>query len=82
MSAAGKNLEVIQRAVVQHNGNCGASLIEILMSPFEVERLGWDDFQGIPIRGDESVGTGRFKLVCEGDHADAPTMQTRERERA
>lgn len=43
------------------------------MSPFEVERLGWDDFNGIPIVADEKMQTGRFSLRCEGDHTDDPT---------
>lgn len=68
MSAAAKNLEAIAKAIVQHNGNCRMKLLAILMNPFEVERLGWDEIQGIPIRGDADIGTGRFHLLCEGDH--------------
>jgi hypothetical protein len=74
MSAAAKNLEAIQRAIVQHNGNCNFPIIEIAMSPFEVERLGWDDFNGIPIVADEKLPTGRFSLRCEGDHAKDPEI--------
>jgi hypothetical protein len=69
VSAAGLNLEVIQKAIVQHNGNCGFPILEIRMNPFEVERLGWDEFRGIPIVGDDGIGTGRFRLVCEGNHS-------------
>ena len=72
MSAAGLNLEVIQRAIVQHNGNCGFPVLEIRMNPFEVERLGWDEFRGIPIVADDAIGTGRFRLVCEGQHDTSP----------
>jgi hypothetical protein len=68
MSAAGKNLEAIQAAMIQHNGNCSSPLLEVRMNPFEVERLGFDDFRGVPIVADEQLGTGRFRLVCEGDH--------------
>lgn len=60
------NLEVIDKAIVQHNGNCGFPVIQIVMAPFEVERLGFDQFKGIPIVGDENMPTGRFRLVCEG----------------
>lgn len=41
------------------------------MSPYEVERLDWPDYRGIPIKADESVPTGRFRLICEGDHSDS-----------
>lgn len=37
------------------------------MNPFEVERLDFDTFNGIPIVGDGDIGTGRFRLVCERD---------------
>lgn len=76
MSADAKNLEALQKAIVQHNGNCGSPILEIRMSPFEVERLGWEDFRGIPIVADEQIGTGRFRLVCEGDHSE-PTVRER-----
>jgi len=42
------------------------------MSPFEVERLGWEEFRGIPIKPDGKLGTGRFRLICEGQHGEAP----------
>jgi hypothetical protein len=66
MDAAAKNLEAIGMAIVQHNGNCQEPLTEIRMNPFEVERLGWDEFRGVPIAADEEIGTGRFRLVCSG----------------
>lgn len=64
MSAEAKNLEAISQAIARHGETCEFDLIEILMNPFEVERLGWDKISGIPIRGDESMGTGHFRLVC------------------
>ncbi len=69
MSAEAKNLQAIQRAIVKHNGNCGSPILEIRMNPFEVERLDWQEFRGIPIKADDGIGTGRFRLVCEGNHA-------------
>jgi hypothetical protein len=74
VSAAAKNLAALQAAVVQHNGNCGSPLTAILLNPFEVERLGWDDFRGVPIRPDDSLPTGRFRLVCDGDHSKTPPI--------
>lgn len=75
MGAAAKNLEAIQKAIVKHNGNCEFPIIEIAMSPFEVERLGWDDFNGIPIVADEKLPTGRFSLRCEGNHDEEPEVE-------
>jgi hypothetical protein len=75
--AAAMNLEAIQKAVVRHNGNCSSPLVEIRMNPFEVERLGWDDFRGIPIVGDEDLPTGRFTLVCSGEHGSAPVEEAK-----
>ena len=75
MSAAAKNLAALQAAVVQHNGNCGSPLTEIRMNPFEVDRLGWDDFRGIPIVTDETLPTGRFRLVCDGEHSTTPPIR-------
>lgn len=75
MNAEAKNLEAIQRALVQHNGNCGSPILAILMNPFEVERLDWDSLQGIPIKADDELGTGCFRLVCEGQHGEAPAEE-------
>ncbi len=68
MTSTAKNLEAIHRAIVQHNGNCGSPLLAIYMNPFEVERLDFDEFQGIPIKGDDDMPTGRFRLACSGQH--------------
>ena len=68
MSAAGKNLAAIDAALRQHGEGCGSPVLAILLNLFEVDRLGWDDYQGIPIKPDSSLGTGRFRLMCEGNH--------------
>jgi hypothetical protein len=80
MSATAKNLKAIQAAMVRHNGNCGEPITEIRLNPFEVERLGWEDFRGVPIVADDQIGTGRFHLVCAGQHDDssAPAVSARE----
>lgn len=65
MSAEAKNLEAITKAIIQHNGNCEFPVIEIRMNPFEVERLGWTEIRGIPIKPDDTQGTGSFRLVCD-----------------
>ena len=65
MSSEALNLEVIDEALKQHDERCEFPVREIRMVPFEVERLGWDDYRGIPIVGDDDLGTGRFRLVCD-----------------
>ena len=68
-SAESKNLEAIARAIDDHNRGCPWPASEVRMSPFEVERLGWDEIRGLPIVADPELGTGRFRIVCsrEGD---------------
>jgi hypothetical protein len=63
-SPEGKNLEAISRAIDQHNASCPFPASEVRMSPFEVERLGWEQIRGLPIVADPAIGTGRFRIVC------------------
>jgi hypothetical protein len=65
-----KNLEVISRAIDQHNANCPFPASEVRMNPFEIERLGWEEIRGLPIVGDDSLGTGRFRIVCSREGGD------------
>jgi hypothetical protein len=69
-SAEAKNLEAITRAIDQHNQNCPFPAAEVRMSPFEVERLGWDQIRGLPVLPDPAIGTGRFRIVCSRDPDD------------
>ena len=65
MSAAeAKNLEVISKAIDEHNNSCEWPAVAVEMNPFEVERLGWDAIRGLPIRGNPDLGTGSFRIVC------------------
>lgn len=69
-SSTAKNLEAIHHAIVQHNGNCGSPLLAIFMNPFEVERLDFDEILGVPVKADDEMSTGRFRLACSGQHDD------------
>ena len=77
MSSEGKNLEAISRAIDQHNRDCPFPAVAVAMNPFEVERLGWDEIRGLPIRPDPNVGTGSFRIVCGGDEGE---LEQEERE--
>ena len=63
-SAEAKNLEVISKAIDQHNSSCDWPAVAIEMNPFEVERLGWESIRGLPIRPNPDLGTGSFRVVC------------------
>ena len=67
MGTEAKNLEAISRAIDQHNADCPFPAVAVLMNPFEVERLGWDEIRGLPIRPDPNVGTGSFRILCGGE---------------
>jgi hypothetical protein len=66
-SSEAKNLEVISKAIDQHNATCEWPAVAVLMNPFEVDRLGWDSIRGLPIRADSSIGTGSFRIQCAKD---------------
>lgn len=71
-SSTAKNLRAIRNAIIQHNGNCEYPAVEVRMNPFEVERLDFDDILGVPIKADDEIGTGRFRVVCERPDANEP----------
>ena len=75
MSAEAKNLEAISRAIDQHNRDCPFPAVAVMMNPFEVERLGWEDIRGLPIRSDPNVGTGSFRIVCAREEGE-PEQET------
>jgi len=66
-SSEAKNLEVISKAIDQHDRSCEFPAVAIEMNPFEVERLGWDTIRGLPIRENPDLGTGAFNVVCARD---------------
>jgi hypothetical protein len=75
-SAEAKNLEAIVRAIEQHDRNCAYPAVAVAMSPFEVERLGWDTIRGLPIQADPNLGTGRFNVICGGDEEELVEEET------
>jgi hypothetical protein len=63
-SSEAKNLEVISKAIDEHNSSCDWPAVAIEMNPFEVERLGWESIRGLPIRPNPDLGSGSFRVVC------------------
>ena len=77
-SPEAKNLEVISKAIDEHNSSCDWPAVAVEMNPFEVERLGWDSIKGLPIRPNPDLGTGSFRVVCareEGLPAEEETVE-------
>ncbi len=68
-SAEGKNFEAITKAKQQHNKSCPFPPHTVRMNPFEIERMQWeegDTIAGLVLEGDGKVGTGSFRLICDG----------------
>jgi hypothetical protein len=76
MSSEAKNLEVIVKAIEQHDRNCEYPAVAVAMNPYELERLGWDTIKGLPIRSDPELGTGRFNVICAGDETEDSQEET------
>ena len=68
-SAEAKNFEAIVKAKEAHNRGCPFPPHTVKMNPFEIERMGWeegDTIAGLVLEGDGAIGTGAFRLVCDG----------------
>jgi hypothetical protein len=69
MSVEGRNFEAIAKAKADHNRRCPFPPHSVRMNPFEIERMGWeegDTIAGLVLEADSRVGTGAFRLVCDG----------------
>lgn len=75
-SSTALNLEAIDKALDDHAARCIGEIVEITLNPFEVERLGFTEFKGIPIVADDKIGTGRFRLVCAREQAGDDLAET------
>ena len=64
-----KNFEAIAKAKADHNRKCPFPPHTVRMNPFEIERMGWeagDVIAGLVLEADPRLGTGAFRLVCDG----------------
>jgi hypothetical protein len=65
-----RNFEAISKAKAQHSKNCPFPPHAVRMNPFEIERMGWDEgdtIAGLLLEADGAIGTGSFRLVCDGN---------------
>jgi hypothetical protein len=67
--AQASNFQAISKAKADHNRICPFPPHAVRMNPFEIERMGWeegDTIAGLVLEADPAVGTGAFRLVCDG----------------
>jgi hypothetical protein len=77
VSAEGKNFEAIVKAKADHNKHCPFPPHTVRMNPFEIERMQWeegDTIAGLVLESDPKIGTGAFRLVCDG--MEPPELET------
>lgn len=81
VSAEGKNFEAIAKAKADHNAKCPFPPHTVRMNPFEIERMRWEEgdlIAGLVLEADPNVGTGAFRLVCDG--MEPPELEIEETE--
>src|SRR5439155_5481961 len=64
-----RNFEAIAKAKADHSRHCPFPPHTVRMNPFEIERMGWeegDTIAGLVLEADPRIGTGAFRLVCDG----------------
>jgi hypothetical protein len=77
VSAEAKNMEAIVKAKADHNRHCPFPPHTVRMNPFELERMQWeegDTIAGLLLEADPKVGTGAFRLICDG--MEPPELET------
>jgi len=81
VSAEAKNFEAIVKGKDAHNKNCPFPPHTVRMNPFEIDRMQWeegDTIAGLLLEGDPKVGTGAFRLICDG--MEPPELEIEETE--
>jgi hypothetical protein len=77
VGAEAKNFEAIVKAKADHNKHCPFPPHTVRMNPFEIERMQWeegDTIAGLLLESDPKLGTGAFRLVCDG--MEPPELET------
>jgi hypothetical protein len=81
VGAEAKNFEAIAKAKEQHNKSCPFPPHTVKMHPFEIERMEWeegDTIAGLLLEADPKLGTGAFRLICDG--MEPPELEIEETE--
>jgi hypothetical protein len=81
VSAEGKNFEAITKAKAEHNKHCPFPPHTVRMNPFEIDRMQWEEgdvIAGLVLEADPKLGTGSFRLVCDG--TEPPELEIEETE--
>jgi hypothetical protein len=81
VSAEAKNFEAIVKAKAAHNNSCPFPPHTVRMNPFEIERMQWeegDTIAGLVLEADAKLGTGAFRLICDGN--EPPELEIEETE--
>jgi hypothetical protein len=81
MSAEAKNFEAIVKAKAAHNASCPFPPHTVRMNPFELERMKWEEgdvIAGLVVEADPKIGTGAFRLICDG--MEPPELELEETE--
>jgi hypothetical protein len=76
-----RNFEAIAKAKADHNRKCPFPPHTVRMNPFEIERMGWEEgdvIAGLVLEADPNLGTGAFRLVCDG--MEPPELELEEEE--
>jgi hypothetical protein len=74
-----RNFEAIAKAKAEHNRRCPFPPHTVRMHPFEIERMGWEEgdvIAGLRLEADPQLGTGTFRLVCDG--SEPPELELEE----
>jgi len=79
MSVSGRNMEAVVKARDDHDKTCpwGGKAVRVLLHPFEIERMGWeegDNIAGLTVVGDTAIGTGQMRIECDAEPQPEKTL--------
>lgn len=72
MNAEAKNMEAIYKAKAIHDETCpwGGEGKRVLMHPFDVERMGWEDgdnIAGLTLISDAKINPSMLRVECDAE---------------
>lgn len=60
-------LEMICRALDDHDKRCGRTPAAVRMHPKMLEHLDWDEVRGVPLEPDPQIEPAKLRIVCAGE---------------